>query len=60
MKINKEWLEEYLGYELNNYKFEPQYDKDKIIAFNIKVEPKRKIEKLNLNITIKKSGDLDL
>ncbi len=50
--INKQELEKILGYEIENFKIEPVFDGEKLIKFNILIQPKTKIEFLDLNFKI--------
>ncbi len=52
MVITKEMIEKELGYEINKFKLEPLYNDGECIGLSVCVEPKRKIEFLNITIKI--------
>lgn len=51
--------DEELGYEINKFKLEPLYENGECIGLNVNVEPKRKLEFINITITIGKSSDFN-
>ena len=50
--LNKEVLEHYLGYEIVDFEIVPVYSSNKFSGFEIKIQPKQKIEFLDINFKI--------
>ena len=59
MEITKEMIEKELGHEINKFKLEPLYKDGECIGLNVIVEPKRKIEFINITMTIGKASDFN-
>lgn len=60
MVINKETLEKYLGYEILDFKVEPTYNNNnnnKFSGLEIKIQPKQKIEFIDINFKILPTND---
>ena len=53
MNIDKEGLEKYLGYEIQEYKIYDLLDSnDKLLGINIYIKPKLEIENIIINFKI--------
>jgi len=50
--FNKETLEQILGYEIHDFKIEPVYFENKLIRFDLKIQPKQKTECIYLDFKI--------
>jgi len=57
MEITKEMIENYLGYEINDFKLEPIFNKGIWSGLNINISPKRKLEYIDMKFTIQNSDE---
>lgn len=55
-KIDKEFFEKMIGYELQDIKLEPIYKNGKITTINIALVPKKTLEFIDLDFKVLPSG----
>jgi hypothetical protein len=59
MEITKEMIEKELGCEINRFKLVPLYKNGECIGLSVNAEAKSRIEYLNIEIKLSKSGDFN-
>lgn len=56
-QLTKQKLEEYLGYEINNFKEEPVIVGEEVVGISLCIEPKSILSFINIDIIITPTTD---
>jgi hypothetical protein len=56
MKIDKKFIEEHLGYEVQNLKVEPVYEGEECVGMQIFVTPKKSLKFVEIDFKVLPTG----